>query len=101
MKVTKIGVLCLALTASGAAAAQTYVQPYVRSDGTYVQGHYKSEANSSRADNYSAKGNYNPYTGERGTVDPYQQAQPLYTPPPASSRPLYQPRPNTRSSYGN
>lgn len=58
--------LCPAL-----ALADTYVNGYFRSDGTYVPGHYRSSPNSTKQDNYSSKGNYNPYTGEKGTVDPY------------------------------
>lgn len=64
--------LALMLVASAASVlADTYVSPYVRSDGTYVQGHYRSDPNGSRSDNYSARGNINPYTGERGSSDPY------------------------------
>lgn len=43
-----------------------YVDPYIRSDGTVVQGHYRSRPNSTTLDNYSHKGNINPYTGKRG-----------------------------------
>ena len=64
--------LALMLVAQAASVlADTYVQPYVRSDGTYVQGHHRSDANSSRSDNYSSRGNINPYTGERGYQNPY------------------------------
>ena len=44
-----------------------YVQGYTRKDGTYVQGHYRSDPNSTVKDNYSYKGNDNPYTGKKGT----------------------------------
>jgi hypothetical protein len=47
--------------------ADVYVQGYTRSDGTYVQGHYRSSPNGTTSDNYSTKGNINPYTGEYGT----------------------------------
>jgi len=50
-----------------------HVSGYTRKDGTYVQPHYRSDPNSSKFDNYSTKGNTNPYTGEKGYVDPYQQ----------------------------
>lgn len=49
------------------AFADTYVQGYYRSDGTYVQGYYRSDPNGTKSDNYSYKGNTNPYTGQRGT----------------------------------
>lgn len=48
--------------------AQVYVRGYYRKDGTYVQGHYRSEPNHTNHDNYSTQGNVNPYTGERGSV---------------------------------
>jgi hypothetical protein len=52
------------------ASADVYVQGYQRSDGQYVQPYYRSSPNSSQYDNFSTRGNYNPYTGERGTVNP-------------------------------
>jgi len=54
--------------------ADTYVNGYYRKDGTYVQGHYRSSQNNTKSDNYSTKGNYNPYTGKNGTVDPYSSS---------------------------
>jgi len=44
---------------------------YFRSSGTYVQPYYRSSPNSYRFDNYSSKGNYNPYTGKSGTKNYY------------------------------
>ena len=49
------------------AAAQVYVNPYYRNDGTYVQGHYRSRPDSNPYNNYSYPGNINPYSGERAT----------------------------------
>jgi len=48
----------------------THVRGYTRRDGTYVQPHKRTAPNSSRRDNYSTRGNVNPYTGKPGTVDP-------------------------------
>lgn len=64
----------------GIAFAQTYVAPHIRSDGTMVQGHYRSAPDNTRINNYSTQGNYNPYTGQQGHVDPYAlpQPQPAY-----------------------
>jgi hypothetical protein len=53
------------------AAADNYVKPYINKDGEYVEGHYRTDPNGSKLDNYSTKGNTNPYTGKKGTVDPY------------------------------
>lgn len=49
------------------AVAQVSVNGYVRSDGTYVAPHVRSSPNSYQFDNYGARGNTNPYTGQRGT----------------------------------
>ena len=49
------------------ADASVYVRGYTRSNGTYVAPHYRSNPNSSVYDNYSYKGNVNPYTGSVGT----------------------------------
>ena len=43
------------------------VEGYYRSNGTYVQPHYRSSPNDTQRDNYSTYGNRNPYTGEQGT----------------------------------
>ncbi|MCS6267422.1 MAG: hypothetical protein H2174_07630 [Vampirovibrio sp.] len=39
---------------------------YTRRDGTYVQPHMRSDRDSSFSNNWSTKGNVNPYTNERG-----------------------------------
>ena len=74
--------LSLALLAT-AALADNSVNGYVRKDGTYVQPHYQKNPNSTLLDNYSTKGNTNPYTGKSGTVDPYKE--PSYDAPKAPS----------------
>lgn len=50
--------------------ADTYVNGYYKKDGTYVAPHYRSSPNGSTYDNYSTRGNTNPYTGKRGTKSP-------------------------------
>jgi hypothetical protein len=37
---------------------------------TYVNPYHRTSPNSSAYDNYSSKPNINPYTGEKGSVDP-------------------------------
>lgn len=44
-----------------------YVQPHFNSNGTYTSGHYRTNPNTTRSDNYGTMGNYNPYTGRYGT----------------------------------
>lgn len=58
--------LALAVTATPALADQS-VKGYTRSNGTYVAPHYRSAPNNVQYDNYSTKGNTNPYTGQRGS----------------------------------
>lgn len=64
-------ILAAVLLLSVPALADDYVDGYVKKDGTYVQPHYRSEKNDTKADNWSSKPNVNPYTGEKGTKDPY------------------------------
>jgi hypothetical protein len=54
----------------GSSSGSHYVAPHTTKNGTYVEGHYQSNPNSTKADNYSTKGNVNPYTGESGKVKP-------------------------------
>ena len=63
-------VIALALLTTSA-QADTYVQGHTRSDGTYVQGHMRSSPNGYQNDNYSTRGNTNPYTGQQGTRRSY------------------------------
>lgn len=55
------------LVADFALADDYYTRPHVRRDGTYVQGHRSTDPNSHRFDNYSSRGNVNPYTGQTGS----------------------------------
>jgi hypothetical protein len=53
----------------------TYVKKYTRKDGTEVKNHFRTEPNDTEADNYTAKGNVNPYTDEEGTKEPLDDAE--------------------------
>ena len=82
--------IALSMATCSAAVAQTYVQPHVRKDGTYVEGHMRSAPNNTTNDNYSTKGNYNPYTGQQGTVQPNYAPTPAYqAPQPSYPQPSY------------
>ena len=70
MKWTALAVVA-ALSLPTALSAQVRVKGYVNKNGTYVAPHYRSRPNSSTYDNYSTKGNVNPYTGKVGTRNPY------------------------------
>lgn len=96
-----VTVLLIAVCASVLAAV--HVRGYVRKDGTYVQPHYRSNPDGNFNNNWSTKGNTNPYTGKGGTKvappttyryssspAPVYQA-PSYTPPSAPA-PTYTPQ---------
>lgn len=67
---TAAGALLLILTFGTAGFADTFVRGYYRSDGTYVQPHYRSSPDSSYNNNWSVRPNINPHTGKRGTRSP-------------------------------
>ena len=72
-----IGVL-IVMTATPALAQYGYgtnsqshqSQGYVRNNGTYVAPHVQTNPNTTQYDNYSTRGNVNPYTGQQGTRTP-------------------------------
>jgi hypothetical protein len=68
------------LAAPHVAGAQGYSQHrgYFTDRGTYVQPHVQTSPNTSRFDNWSTRGNTNPFTGQAGTVDPYRVPTPSY-----------------------
>ena len=53
-------------TAFSFAQSQVWVNGYFRSNGTYVQGHYRTEKNHTVNDNWTTRGNTNPHTGKSG-----------------------------------
>lgn len=46
--------------------AKTRVKSYTKKSGKYVAPHYRTSPNKVKYDNWSSKGNYNPYTGKKG-----------------------------------
>jgi hypothetical protein len=58
--------LLLFFSFSAFAQDDVWVNGYYKSDGTYIEGHYKTNPNQTVNDNYSTVGNLNPYTGEWG-----------------------------------
>lgn len=63
----------------------TQVRGYIRRDGTYVAPHVRSAPDGNFNNNWTTKGNVNPYTGQAGTrVTPpnsYYSAPTYYAPP--------------------
>lgn len=65
-------ILTMIAIGSSASARDVFVNGYVRQNGTYVQPHMRTAPNNNAFDNYSTKGNINPYNGNAGNVNPYQ-----------------------------
>lgn len=62
--------LLSSLIVAEAFAGDTQVDGYFRKDGTYVQPHFRSAPDNNPSNNWSTKGNVNPYTGQSGTRNP-------------------------------
>ena len=71
--VVTIFALTMFISAPGITEARTVrVKSYYKpSTGTYVSPSYRTAPNKTKLDNYSTKGNYNPYSGKKGSVRPY------------------------------
>ena len=71
LSISTAALLALVAASPALAGGSHAVRGYVRSNGTYVAPHMQTNPNSTRLDNWSTKGNVNPYTGKAGTKDPY------------------------------
>jgi hypothetical protein len=74
-------------TLADAAVAQVYVRPHFRSDGTFVEGHYRTLPNGVASDNYSHPGNVNPNDRERARRDAPPDPASREPPRPRSAQP--------------
>jgi len=54
------------------------VSGYYRNDGTYVQPYFRIAPNNTNRDNFSTKGNINPYTGKPGWIEPNSKYNTFY-----------------------
>lgn len=68
------------LMLSSAAALADYQQGYYRKDGTYVQGHMKSEPDQYRYNNYGSQSNGGSQRDEFSNPPAYNKSNPLYNP---------------------
>jgi hypothetical protein len=70
----KIALTLIAITLAASAFGQGYHynNGYVDRNGVYHPGHYQTNPNNNPWDNWSTRGNYNPFTGQPGTVTPHQ-----------------------------
>lgn len=67
----KLVLLAVILGLTSSLCYADYVRGYYKSNGTYVNGYNRTHPNYTKMDNYSTRGNYNPYTGQQGTKNPY------------------------------
>ena len=65
-------VILLSIFMNQSANAGRFVSGYYRKSGTYVAPSYRTRANSTKWDNYSTKGNSNPYSGRKGYKSPWK-----------------------------
>ncbi len=64
LRIIAIVSICLTIPAIASAGS---VKGYTTKKGTYVAPHKRSASNGTQRDNFSSKGNRNPYTGKSGT----------------------------------
>ena len=91
--VLTIFTLLIILSANSISIADVQVNGYYKKDGTYVQPHYRSDPNSTPDDNWSTKGNVNPYTNKPGYIEPGNNFN--------SSQPYNYQQNNQRSYWNN
>jgi hypothetical protein len=81
----KLAIVVGALVCSAAGAQQAVPKKaYVTKQGVYVPPSHTTAPNDTKVDNFSTRGNVNPYTGKHGTVDPYK-LEPLQVPRPSKA----------------
>lgn len=74
MKIQTIAVALLSIALASPAFARSgstvHVRPHVTKSGSYVAPHVRTAPDHSKYNNWSTKGNVNPYTGKKGTKTP-------------------------------
>jgi len=102
---TILVILVVVCATSLTADAAVRVRGYYRSNGTYVQPHYRSNPDGNFSNNWSTYPNINPYTGATGTrrTPSYSWSSPSYNLGSSSSWNGYSWRTPSYSypSYGN
>jgi hypothetical protein len=73
---TALALACAAPLAEASAQASTQRRGYVTRNGVYVPPSQQTKPDGTKANNWSTRGNVNPYTGRPGTVDPSRPAAP-------------------------
>lgn len=72
---TIILIIIAILVATPVLAKTVGVKPHITKHGVYVPHSYRTSPDKTKMNNYSTKGNVNPYTGKAGTVDPYKASK--------------------------
>lgn len=74
MRITSLhfafALLFFGLSFSASASGSHSTRGYAKKNGTYVAPHRQTNPNRTQRDNWSAKGNANPYTGKNGAKEP-------------------------------
>ena len=84
------------------ASADVHVHGYTRSNGTYVRPYYRSSPNGTVTDNFSYRGNINPYTGAVGTNRYlHDKTSPYYQGPDSHGRVGHNGAPFEGQGYGS
>ena len=73
----RLSLFLFLLLLSGVSFSDDYVNGYYKKDGTFVQGYFKSSPNQTNLDNYSTRGNVNPYNGSEGYRAPDYSSESL------------------------
>jgi hypothetical protein len=89
MRSILIGLFVLVFAGSVFARGPVHVRGYTTKSGRYVAPHYRSAPDHSRWNNWSTRGNVNPYTGKVGTKDPYGSSYGYSAPNYGYSAPSY------------
>lgn len=71
-----IAIACAAPLAEACAQGTTQRRGYVTRNGVYVPPSRQTKPDGTKANNWSTRGNVNPYTGRQGTVDPSKPRTP-------------------------
>lgn len=73
LSVISLSIFSLLAFVSPVEAKTVKVKGYYKpSTMKYVAPSYRTSPNKTKLDNYSTKGNYNPYSGKKGTVNYYK-----------------------------
>jgi hypothetical protein len=101
-RISIIFLACFVVAWNIPAFADQFVHGYTRSNGTYVRPYYRSSPNGTATDNFSYRGNVNPYTGAVGTNRYiHDKTSPYYQGPDSHGRVGHSGAPFQGEGYGS